>query len=167
MGTKVADCVAADHQLSFCAGLLLQMGDVRSYRTNQRRRGWKGGRVESAVCAGTKDSRDAHSASLPALRHLRAGGEPLCRVGGSGSVRALAFKRSAVLVVVDLRERSTHDLNERGGLLWKVCDAREYHAVGVDSCWTLSTLTLGHIPYSFNSSTPRQAHNTPSKTATG
>ena len=28
----------------------------------------KGESVESTACAGTKDSRDAHSASLPALR---------------------------------------------------------------------------------------------------
>ncbi len=62
---------------------------------------------ESAARDGTKDSTDAHRASLPsrAARYLSAGREPLCGSVISGLRRRRRSKRCAVLVSFDSRSR--------------------------------------------------------------
>ena len=87
-----------------------QMDDARTYRTTaDAERLERCGMGESTEGVGTKDSRNAHSTSLPIQRSacLRAGREPLRGSVISGLSHRRRSKRSAVLVVADRREHRT------------------------------------------------------------
>ena len=119
---------ATHHKLSFCEGLLLQMGDARPNCTNRRRRrsGWKGVERESrqrALGRRILGTRTAHPYQPCEARHRRAGKEPLCRVRDFGSVTAQAPKK--VRRPCRSRKSGAHHPLLLRGLLLKVGGARQ------------------------------------------